>query len=288
MNPTLHRLYVGLFFLVGIASLILLIHHGLDYYSLPLEERFFSSQHQALKPSGAYGHGFGIIGTLMMIVGVSVYMMRKRKIFTFGYLKHWLEFHIFLCTVGPLFVLFHTAFKFGGIVQISFWSMVAVVLSGVIGRFIYIQIPRTIQGRELSMQELSQENDEINSSIEKQIGNSSYIAIQSMVDKMHQASLEKRSLVTNLFFNFFMRRKELKKVKNEIISAGITDKSVIKSVLKLANQKLLLQRRIDLLKVMQGWFHYWHIVHLPFAITMFVIMIIHVIVTIVFGYKWIF
>ncbi len=102
------------------------------------------------------GHGFGIIGTLMMIVGVGIYMIRKRsrKLFTFGYLKHWLEFHIFLCTVGPILVLYHTAFKFGGIVSVSFWSMVLVVLSGVVGRFIYIQIPRTIQGKEIDIKDL--------------------------------------------------------------------------------------------------------------------------------------
>ena len=41
-----------------------------------------------------------------------------------------------------MLVLFHTAFKFGGIVAVSFWSMVAVFLSGIIGRFIYIQIPK--------------------------------------------------------------------------------------------------------------------------------------------------
>ena len=59
-----------------------------------------------------------------------------------------------MCTLGPILVLFHTAFKFGGIVSISFWSMVAVFLSGIIGRFIYIQIPRTIEGRELSLSEI--------------------------------------------------------------------------------------------------------------------------------------
>jgi hypothetical protein len=69
-------------------------------------------------------------------------------------LKYWLEFHIFLCSLGPVMILFHTAFKFGGIVSISFWSMIAVVVSGIIGRFIYIQIPRTIEGRELSLNEV--------------------------------------------------------------------------------------------------------------------------------------
>ena len=126
MNKSLHTIYVGSFFAVGAAVMVLLAINGYDYYSTPLEERFFDSQHTLLKPSGDWGHGFGIIGTLMMILGVSIYMIRKRVkwFFNLGFLKHWLELHIFLCTVGPILVLYHTAFKFGGIVSVSFWSMV--------------------------------------------------------------------------------------------------------------------------------------------------------------------
>ena len=148
---------------VGISVTILLAINGYQYYTTSLEERFFSPDHTMLKPSGDWGHGFGIIGTLMMIVGVGVYMIRKRyrRFFNVGYLKHWLEFHIFLCSVGPVLVLYHTAFKFGGIVSVSFWSMVLVVLSGVVGRFIYLQIPRSIQGQELSINELNSMKEEL-------------------------------------------------------------------------------------------------------------------------------
>ena len=62
----------------------------------------------------------------------------------------------------------------------------------------------------------------------------------------------------------------------------------IKEILYLTKLKIILTRRIALLRTMQKLFKYWHVVHLPFAITMFVIMIIHVAVTIIFGYKWIF
>jgi len=138
MNKTLHKIYIALFLVVGISVTALLAIYGFNYYTTPFEERFFNPNHNLLKPSGALGHGLGIIGTLMMIVGVSVYMIRKRyrRFFSLGYLKHWLEFHIFLCSVGPVLVLYHTSFKFGGIVSVSFWSMVLVVLSGVVGRFI--------------------------------------------------------------------------------------------------------------------------------------------------------
>ena len=156
MSGLVHRIYIGVFIAIGFITMVLLIFWGYSYYNTGFEERPFHPEHALLKPSGPMGHGLGILGTLLILIGVFSYIGRKKNKFLprVGALKYWLEFHIFLCSVGPLLILFHTAFKFGGIVSISFWSMVAVVLSGVIGRFIYIQIPRTIQGRELSLAEI--------------------------------------------------------------------------------------------------------------------------------------
>ncbi|PJA97550.1 MAG: hypothetical protein CO129_00630 [Ignavibacteriales bacterium CG_4_9_14_3_um_filter_34_10] len=292
MNKFIHTVYIGLFFVVGILSLILLIANGYDYYQLPIEERVFSANHISLKPSGTWGHGLGILGTIMMIFGVAVYMIRKHypRKFRFGNLKYWLEFHIFLCSVGPIFVLFHTTFKFGGIVSISFWSMVAVVLSGVIGRFIYIQIPRTIQGHELDLNELNDINRDLTVQLSVKYDFSTQI-----IDEIEQEF--KPSKYTNLSFwssfkiimsDFFKLRKKLNSVKSEIKRQNITDKRKSKEIMKIVKSKIILLRRIGLLKTMQKLFNYWHIVHLPFAISMFVIMIIHVAVTIIFGYRWIF
>ena len=156
MSVTAHRVYLGIFVSIVFITLILLIYNGLPYYNSGIEERVFHPDHNLLKPSGTIGHGLGIIGSLSIIIGVSTYMARKRyrSLSRLGLLKYWLEFHIFLCTLGPVLILFHTSFKFGGLVAVSFWSMVAVFLSGIIGRFIYIQIPRSIEGRELSLNEV--------------------------------------------------------------------------------------------------------------------------------------
>lgn len=211
-----HRIYI--FSMVLIVALVLayLIYRGLSFYQVKIEERFFHPDYVILKPSGSWGHGMGIIGSLFMLIGVASYMIRKRsrRFYKLGILKHWLEFHIFLCTLGPILVLFHTSFKFGGIVAISFWSMVAVFLSGIIGRFIYIRIPRTIEGRELTLNEVRK------------------------------------------------------------LNAGLAEAA--------------LERRIERLKKMQKLFTYWHVAHLPFAIIMLIIMLIHVVVTLTFGYRWIF
>lgn len=307
MNKTLHTIYVLLFVIVGIASTMLLIYNGYDYYSKPLEEigtilsnpdlkgtteyNRLKYQHENLKPTGFIGHGIGILGSFMMVFGVASYMIRKRvkRFYGIGYLKNWLEFHIFLCTVGPIFVLFHTSFKFGGLVAVSFWSMVLVVLSGVVGRFIYIQIPHTIQGQELDIKELNKIKDDLTLRLTKEYK----IDEDLLYDFNRLASPERYKsfkLSTSIIFavkDFFDVRKVLYKLKSNVLLAGLP-KRTVKEVVHIAKSEIILARRIGLLRTMQKFFRYWHIFHLPFAIAMFAIMIIHIIVAITFGYTWIF
>jgi hypothetical protein len=291
MSKKLHRLYVGSFFFIGISVVVLLSINGYTYYSTPVEERFFEEGHKMLKPSGTLGHGLGILGTFMMIFGVTIYMVRKRArmFFNWGYLKHWLEFHIFLCTVGPLLVLYHTSFKFGGIVALSFWSMAAVVFSGVIGRFIYVQIPRTIQGKELDIKQLNEMSSDISNRISREIsvGEKITAKIDHLSDLNRYKHITLGNSIAYIISDFWGLKHTLLALKKEMRQLHLP-KMKVKEILSLTKSKLLLTRRIALLRTMQKLFKYWHIVHLPFAITMFVIMLVHVAVTIIFGYKWIF
>ena len=291
MNKTVHRIYVGSFFAIGIASTVLLIVYGYQYYTTLMEERFFHSQHSLLNPGGAIGHGIGILGSLMMIIGVAFYMIRKRgrKFQSIGILKYWLEFHIFLCTLGPIFILFHTAFKFGGIVSVSFWCMVAVVLSGVIGRFIYIQIPHSISGQELSMNDLNVITLELDKKLRKEaaVTNSLLLEIENAFNPELFLKLAFVSGAVYAIKGHLKSRKILKRLRVALKFSG-ADNHHIREIIETARSKTIISRRIGLLRTMQKIFRYWHIVHLPFAVVMFVIMFIHVAVTIAFGSKWIF
>lgn len=288
MSKTLHAVYISLFFIVGILSVVLLTVNGFNYYITPLDERFFAANHEMLKPSGIIGHGLGIVGSLMMVLGVAVYMIRKRvrKFVGLGLLKHWLEFHIFLCTVGPILVLYHTAFKFGGLVAVSFWSMVAVVISGVIGKFIYVQIPRTIQGRELDIKELNEINDQLTLKLRRD-----YCVSEEVLMKIEELSSVERynkiSLMQSLNViasEYFTTRLILGRLKKEIRTPG---RNHLPESINVIKDKLILSRRIGLYRSMQKLFKYWHVAHLPFAMVMFFIMVVHIAVTILFGYKWV-
>ncbi|MDQ1296707.1 MAG: hypothetical protein QG611_686 [Bacteroidota bacterium] len=289
MSITAHRIYIGIFVSIVFTSLILLIYNGLPYYNSGIEERVFHSGHNMLKPSGTIGHGLGIIGSLSIIIGVSTYMARKRyrSLSRLGLLKYWLEFHIFLCTLGPVLILFHTSFKFGGLVAVSFWSMVAVFLSGIIGRFIYIQIPRSIEGRALTLNEVREMRGDLAGILKNSynLDEESYNTILNSVKK--RAGLYYSNHVIRYFRNRSEDRKIIRSVKESLIKNKMP-KVEFKKLLALVEQEITLNLRIERLDTMQNLFKYWHVVHLPFAIIMLIIMVIHVGVTILFGYRWIF
>lgn len=289
MSRFTHVIFLSFLVLVVLASLIAIGYYGFAYYRLNLEERFYHDQHDLLKPSGLVGHGLGIIGTLLILTGVFSYMARKRiALFSrINILKHWLEFHIFLCSLGPVLILYHTAFKFGGIVSIAFWSMVAVVISGIIGRYIYIQIPRTIEGRELSLKEVRDNRTDIGKLLREnyQLEESSYeIIIDSSITKSSNTS---RLLLIRLWQRASLDRKMYKMIDKELRTNKLS-RSDRRKIKRLLINEMILNRKIERLEYMQNLFKYWHVAHLPFALIMLVILLIHVVIAVIFGYNWIF
>ncbi len=280
---TIHQIVIIVLVLLVSITVATLLYLGYDYYSIPFEERHFHSLNQTFKASGIVGHGLGIIGSAFIIVGVFSYMLRKRlRLFSrVGILKHWLEFHIFLCTLGPILILFHTTFKFGGIVAVSFWSMVAVFLSGIAGRYIYLQIPRSIEGKELTLIEIEEQKIEMNKQLRRSVvlDESIYELIDTIPGKQGKNS--------GFWAKSSEERTALSRLKIELSQQAIPREKVREIVHVFKNQ-LALKRRIQRLATMQKLFSYWHVAHLPFALIMLVVMIIHIVVAITFGYKWIF
>ena len=285
MSKTGRKIYLGFLAVIVLVTFIRLWQLGSSYYQTSLEERYFHPGNELLKPSGIIGHGLGVIGSFLMIFGMLMYISRKRvkAMARWGSLKNWLEIHIFLCTLGPMLILFHTSFKFGGLVAVSFWSMVAVFASGIIGRFIYIQIPRSIEGRELSLNEVKNLKSELDELLRTGYGltDATYQNIISSINseggKPALISLSQR----------FRNYQTISKIKHILKENGIPGAERL-NIVELIKKDLSLKRKIDRLLLMQKLFTYWHVAHMPFAIVMIIIMIIHIAVTITFGYKWIF
>ncbi|VAW14500.1 hypothetical protein MNBD_BACTEROID01-1355 [hydrothermal vent metagenome] len=289
MRTYLHKIYIITLISIVVAVFIYLAVNGSSYYLSGPGHRFHHGQHNILKSSGFIGHGLGIVGSLAMFIGVFGYMARKRirRFLRLGALKYWLEFHIFLCSLGPVLVLFHTAFKFGGIVAISFWSMVAVVISGIIGRFIYIQIPRTIEGQELSLNEINALRSDFYSELKFKFSLKGELIEKLNFELNRKLSLEGVNYLIRIPKRFSFEKKIIRKIKKELKGQQLSRRDYNR-VVRMYKKGIVLNRRIDWLSSMQDFLRYWHVLHLPFAIILLVILIIHVSIAVTFGYKWIF
>jgi hypothetical protein len=263
MSKFFHGLLLSLYTLIVLAAIVWLGYMGYAYYRLPVEgiARVDHPLYGLLRPNGFIGHGLGIVGTLLIVIGLFAYMARKRiKIFSrWGILKYWLEAHIFLCSLGFVMVTFHTSFKFGGLISIGYWSLTVVFLSGMVGRFLYIQIPRSIEGRELSIKEIIELKNKLDDELNEKYG----IRVSEL------------------------KKVKLSEVKQDLISNNVSRREFNK-IRRLLRRERILRWRIKRLDRIRELFKHWHVIHLPFALIMLIIMVIHVGVALYFGYSWIF
>lgn len=258
---------------------------GLEYYQLGLHDRAYSELHDLYKPAGLIGHGLGILGSLMMIVGVAMYSIRKRvrAMESKGALRTWLTVHIFLCTLGPWFVLLHTAFRFGGIISIAFWSMAAVVFSGIFGRYVYVRIPKAANGQFLSPQALTaRKNHLLQSILERYDVDEAWIT-RTLAVQPEPVATAGFSFSNVPVVGLLQRKRAFENLGRE--------KGMSKDAASMFGQHLLdydnLLRQARHSGLLQRLFGYWHVFHLPLAVIMLIIMVFHIVVAFMFGYFWI-
>lgn len=128
-----------LWWAVGTGILITIIYSSVVFYTrkIPAAGELF-------------GHGLGIFGFILMLMTETLYSLRKRtRSASWGRMSSWLQFHIFTGLVGPYMVLLHTSWKFNGLAGAVTLLTIIIVFSGIVGRYIYTRIPRTLDGLEI-------------------------------------------------------------------------------------------------------------------------------------------
>lgn len=284
-----HRSF-GLFLvLLGITAALVLTLHGWEYYSTSAEERVFMPDHRTMRPSGAFSHGLGVIGATMITGGVILYSSRKRfrSLRNIGKLSVWLEIHITLCLLGPVLILYHTTFKSGGIAAISLWAMLSVAGSGIVGRFLYVLIPRTSGGSQLSREQIDDEFERLGDEL---MITDPGKAILTELDRRFAAIQRPRSVGETIQRYWQLRRLRGETVRwvGQTLNHLSLPQELSQRIQHAARERArLLQRSILLIQV-EELFFYWHAIHLPFTIIMFITLAAHIGVALWLGYTWVF
>jgi hypothetical protein len=260
--------------------------YGGAYYSLPLGQRPDSPLHSELAPSAPVGRWLGIIGTLMM-TSILLYPLRKkiRWLEKAGNIRLWLSLHIFMGLTGPVLITFHTGFKMGGIVSIAYWSMVITVLSGVFGRYIYVQIPRDTSGERLSKVHIGTEAERLESQLAHCLA--AYPTLFSLAGVLLQGQAgvaEERQGIAASLVQDIGRPLKLWSLRRSMRKQAGLDRRRANEISRLVQRRSVLLRRLGLIDTMEKIFHHWHVLHRPFVWIMFIVVVLHIGVALLFGY----
>jgi hypothetical protein len=266
------------------AAALWLFSRGSSFYLTPLAERAHHDGYWLWKPGGRYGHTLGIVGSTLMVLMLS-YSLRKRvsALRRLGPLSRWLDVHIYFGVAGPLLVVLHSSLKVQGLVALSFWSMVAVALSGVLGRYLYLQIPRTRAGDEIALDELLRRDRVLSERLQRLLH----------VDASRLAALDNAAglaggrptlwrLLRDMLFGAAHERGEVRRFVRE--HGHALPASLARELEALAREKAATRRRILIWDRTHELFHYWHVLHKPFAVVMYLFMAVHIVVAYMTGY----
>lgn len=121
---------------------------GYEYYSLDLGDRVAHDDYRVLGPGGLVGHGYGIVGTALIVLNLLYLVRRLLAHLPLGSMRVWLDIHVFTGLLGGALVLFHSAFQFRTpIALVSFGAVLIVVLTGIFGRVLHFLVPQAGDGR---------------------------------------------------------------------------------------------------------------------------------------------
>jgi TRAP-type C4-dicarboxylate transport system permease small subunit len=292
-----HRLRLKIAYLLAIAATLVLLIYGFGYYWSSPEQRALSPKHDYLKPSGTIGLRLGMFGFLLFLF-IFLYPLRKKWAWLGrqGSSRRWLDFHVLLGLLAPVVITFHSSFKFSGIAGVAYWIMVIVALSGVVGRYIYAQVPRSINSAELSLQEAQEQSQRIAA----QLKGTGILSAQDIDTLLHLPDLKRvesisllgalwKMLVFDLIFPFRVWRLRQKMLWSQrrwwsLVGLGRSQNVVLERAISMAREQTVLTKKILFLSKSHRMLHLWHVIHRPFSYSFAVLASIHVILMLMLGY----
>ncbi len=292
-----HRILVGLTIAGAVLLTMSLAVYGWDYYILDLGWRPLSRKHALLRPSGRVGLKLGMFG-LYLFALVYLYPLRKRWLWLGrqGKAKHWLDFHMLLGVIAPVVISFHSAFKISGFAGMAYWTMIALVISGLVGRYFYAQIPRNINAATMTLKEIQ----ELNTQFLEELNSQNTFDASQIAKLFHLPEVQKvrdmplvLALCKMVALDFArpwviwsLRRQKVGAGGKLLTLGGIlpTGRNQLERAIRLVSRQASLSKRILFLSKTERVFYLWHVIHRPFSLSFAIFVIIHVTVVMLLGY----
>jgi hypothetical protein len=237
------------------------------------------------------GYWLGIVGGSMMLL-LLLYPLRKRfrALRVLGSTSAWFKTHMVFGVIGPVLVLYHSNFQLGSFnSQVALFCMLAVALSGVIGRYIYTHIHRGLYGRKTSLHELRQD---LVRSLEQSHGLASLMPEFSARLTKVAAEVQGDAITGTLGMRaslWWIVRQYLvwwslhRTAMRELRLSALTSDAIMQDLPRLRKTTARYIRRFVSTSVRvahftlyERMFSFWHVLHFPLFLMMVISALVHV------------
>jgi hypothetical protein len=242
------------------------------------------------------GYALGIIGGSMMLL-LLLYPIRKRFHHTSWLIfstKNWFKIHMALGVIGPLLILYHCNFSLGSTnSNIALISMLLMVASGLVGRFIYGKIHYGLYGEKIQLKELLDHQLLSQQQLQEDKQKAVVQVSDKVMDKLTaygNAFKTQRGVlssffvifylgITTRFYQLFINRLLRQNQSDNALFMRLSDpqqKQQLKKVSKHIRNYLSTIRKIAGLSFYERLFSLWHMLHLPIFFMLVVTGFVHV------------
>jgi len=169
-------------------------------------------------------------------------------------------------------------------------------LSGIVGRYLYAQIPRRLDAAELSWQELQDQQLELT----QQLAAQKLFSSEELIRAFHvpDGEMVKHKSATGALLWMFaldiVRPLRVAALRRRVLGFGGTLLSLggilrsgneeLESVIRIARKQAALTKQKIFLSRTHQIFQLWHVVHRPFSYAFVVLAILHIATAMLLGY----
>jgi len=275
------RLYSMTFAALMIGIALALWFKGSSFYMTHPWDRSMHPGFDDLRSGGSWGFAEALVGTGLILLNLTFMLRRRLKSMRrFGALRLWMNMHVVTGLVGPLIVVYHTAFYPRTTVAITaFVSLGVLVLTGVIGRFIYAMIPHTVAGAEMGMSELERRLADARDHLE---------SVTTPDDPLWQKldALSRQPLFTpkSSFGCLLLLPYTIVSTLSLRLRLYLLGRSRSDVDWHDVHDIVLIRRRLHTLQLYRKLLRWWRALHRVFALVMVATLTIHVVVLMYLGY----
>lgn len=234
------------------------------------------------------GRWLGYIGAVMMVVA-ALYTLRLhipglRRV---GSAKTWFDFHVVFGISGPILSLLHTNLNIFSLYWVTalWWAVFLVVMTGLVGRYLYTMVPRLEAATERDKKQL---DDGIKVAADQWASMTTTANVLQHFLKAQEKTAEReksegalagltllgwliRSRLREARAATALRYRLLGKMKNAKLRTG---------AIELMRQRARVERKTKMLGVAKPLLAKWRAFHIGITVVMFVLLVAHVAISV--------